>query len=41
MFLQYEKELNESNGIIKGCEKCIDDDKSKNDAINKVFEKKT
>ena len=39
MFIQYERELEESNQIIKSCENFIGDDKIKNDALNKVLEK--
>ena len=38
MFLQYEKKLNESNQIFKGYQDFIGDDKTKNVALNKVFE---
>ena len=38
MFLQYEKEFDESNQIIKGYQKFFGDDKYKNDVLNKVFQ---
>ena len=39
-FIQYEKELDESNQINKSYENYIGDEKIKNDVLNKVFEKK-
>ena len=39
MFLQYEKELGESNQIFKSYVNYIGDDKIENDVLNKVFEK--
>ena len=38
LFIQYEKELDESNQILKGYEYYIGDVKIKNDVLNKVFE---
>ena len=39
MFIQYEKELDERNQIIKVYEFFIGDDKIKNDVLNEVFKK--
>ena len=39
MFLQYEEELDKSNQIIKSYENYIDDDKIKNDVLNKFLKK--
>ena len=36
MFIEYEKELDNSNQIIKGYEKYIGDDKLRNDILDKV-----
>ena len=36
MFIEYEKELDNSNQIIKGYEDCIGDDKIRNDILDKV-----
>ena len=36
MFIEYEKELNNSNQIIKGYEDYIGDDKIRNDILDKV-----
>ena len=38
MFIQYERELDESNQIMKSYEKYIGDDEYKHDALNKIFE---
>ena len=38
VFKQYEKDLDESNQVIKSFENYIVDDENKNDAFNKVFE---
>ena len=37
MFIQYEKELDERNQIIKGYEVHIGDDKIKNEVLNKFL----
>ena len=36
MFIEYEKELDNSNQIIKGCEDYTGDDKFRNDILDKV-----
>ena len=36
MFIEYEKELDNSNQIIKGCEDYIGDDKIRKDILDKV-----
>ena len=36
MFIEYEKELDNSNQIIKGYEDCIGDDKIRKDILDKV-----
>ena len=38
MFIEYEKELDSINQIIKGYEEYNGDNKTKNDVMNKVFE---
>ena len=38
MFIEYEKELDNSNQIIKGYEDYIGDDKIRKDILDKVFE---
>ena len=38
MFIQYEKDLNETNQVIKSFENYIVNDKIKNDVLNKVLE---
>ena len=38
LFIQYEKEIDESNQILKSYEGFFGDDKVNNDILNKVFE---
>ena len=40
MFIQYEKEVEESNRTMEGYENYIGVDKNDNDVLNKFFEKK-